>query len=464
MADKPTESVEYSKNELEAQCSSLAEKLEESNGIIEKLCERDLLFNTFPYAISAFLQGESLDEGLVNIMNRIERAYAVSGVILFSIDREAKTGIPLAVSSGCSGMSLQNEVPLADSFPPDTLQKGFISPYLPPHKVFTLKEGDLNTGGILCVPVQGKRSFFGCMCIVNEGKPRDWDEVESDTLLGIATLVGHIIEFDKLKRRIEEDRNNLESIVEERTAELKSMNTALRSEANRRKKAQYALRNRHKILREMYNRVPVGAVIIRKDGSFDFSNHYFRFMTGYAKKELNELHINDILGSTRSNCFNEENQFRTDIKDIGATILKQNGKEVDVRISTFPLQNDSDKTGGTVCLFTDLSKQQEQEHRERLMKIQLTKLTLELEKLKAVITGNHDKPKNMDIDTFGLTKREKETLLFALQGYRTKEISRRMGVVEVTIRKNLTSIFRKLEVRDRYELIEKYRDLVFNAD
>lgn len=451
---------------LQDRCTFLEQKLEESNGIIEKLCERDIVFSSLPYAASAFLEGNSLDEGLVNVMNRLERAYAVPGVFLVSLDAQNRSGVLLAASSSCGVGLPEDSFALTDSFPFQNLQDGFVSPLLAVKDVFSHPPGGLQGHKrVILIPSRGTLFFFGCLGVLQDENTRRWDEVETDTLKGIASLAGHAIEFDSLKRGIEEDRDQLEQIVEERTADLKNMNTALRAEANRRKKAQFALRNRHKILREMYNRVPVGAVIIRTDGSFDFSNHYFRFMTGYAKKELNELVIKDVLKSARGNCFTgSDDQFRSDIKDLGASLLHQTGKEVEVRISTFPLQNDTDKTGGTVCLFTDLSRQKEQEHRERLMKIQLTKLTLELDKLKSVVTGNMDKPKEMDIDTFGLTKREKETLLFALQGYRTREISRRMGVVEVTIRKNLTSIFRKLDVRDRYELIEKYRDLVYSRE
>ena len=464
MAGEPMNMEERKMEDFKQESEVLRKKLEESDRTVEKLCERDVVFRTLPYSISAFLSGKSLDEGLENIMNRLERAYAVSGVCLLALHEEEKTATILAASSGCANLPVSIDLRFAPKFPFTLLQEGFMSPFVPTKEAFTDCPEGLNQGNIMCFPVRGKRSFFGSICIIHAGDDRNWDEVETDTLSGVAAVIGYLIEFDELKQQIERDRDNLEALVDERTAELKQTNTALRAEAKRRKKAQFALRSRHKILREMYNRVPIGAVIIQIDGTFDFSNHYFRFMTGYAKKELKELNITDILGDSKANLFDDDHHFRNDMKEIGASIIQNNGKEIDVRINSFPLQNDSDQPGGTVCLFTDLSRQKEREHRERLMKIQLTKISLELDKLKSVVTGDTDKPKNMDIDTFGLTKREKETLLFALQGYRTREISRKMGVVEVTIRKNLTSIFRKLEVRDRYELIEKYRDLVFTKE
>ena len=446
--------------DLTGRCSALEAQLEEKDRIIERLCERDIVLKSLPYAVAEFLKGRLLDEGLKNIMNRLERAYAVKGVCLLKLSRGGTGASVLASSPGCDIYRFDGDITLSESFPAERLESGFVVPDVSADGVFA-DAGFPDSEVVILVPVIGKRSFFGSLCVIQSGKKRIWEEVETDTLAGIASILGIILEFDELKRKIEKDREDLESLVEERTSELKLANTALKNEANRRKKAQIALRSRHKILREMYNRIPVGAVIIRTDGTFDFSNHYFRFMTGYAKKELNGLSISDILESTRAHCFDDNGVFRDDIKELGGTIRKNGGKKTDVRINSFPLQNENENGAGIVCLLTDLSRQKEQEHRERMMKIQLTKLTLELEKLKAVIMGETDKPKNMDIDTFGLTKREKETLLFALQGYRTKEISKRMGVVEVTIRKNLTSIFRKLEVRDRYELIEKYRSLVF---
>ena len=55
-----------------------------------------------------------------------------------------------------------------------------------------------------------------------------------------------------------------------------------------------------------------------------------------------------------------------------------------------------------------------------------------------------------------LTKREKEVALGAVEGLANCAIAARLGVTEVTIKKHMSSIFEKLAVRNRRELIKQY--------
>ena len=52
-----------------------------------------------------------------------------------------------------------------------------------------------------------------------------------------------------------------------------------------------------------------------------------------------------------------------------------------------------------------------------------------------------------------LTEREREVVTLISQGLRNKQIAERLGISETTVRHHLTSIFAKLEVTDRLELV-----------
>jgi DNA-binding NarL/FixJ family response regulator len=57
-----------------------------------------------------------------------------------------------------------------------------------------------------------------------------------------------------------------------------------------------------------------------------------------------------------------------------------------------------------------------------------------------------------------LTRRENEIVKHAAEGLSNKEIANQMAVSEATVKAHLTSIFRKLSVRDRLQLVIRYRD------
>ena len=52
-----------------------------------------------------------------------------------------------------------------------------------------------------------------------------------------------------------------------------------------------------------------------------------------------------------------------------------------------------------------------------------------------------------------LTEREREVVTLMSQGLRNKHIAERLGISETTVRHHLTSIFAKLGVTDRLELV-----------
>lgn len=59
-------------------------------------------------------------------------------------------------------------------------------------------------------------------------------------------------------------------------------------------------------------------------------------------------------------------------------------------------------------------------------------------------------------ETHSLTPREREILDHIINGYRTKEIARNFGTKEGTVRIQIKSIFKKLQVNSRVDLVRKY--------
>ncbi len=61
-----------------------------------------------------------------------------------------------------------------------------------------------------------------------------------------------------------------------------------------------------------------------------------------------------------------------------------------------------------------------------------------------------------------LTKREKDVLLLVMQGYTNKEIADGLYVTEVTVKTHISSIFRKLGVKNRTKatIVAKEKGLV----
>jgi len=74
---------------------------------------------------------------------------------------------------------------------------------------------------------------------------------------------------------------------------------------------------------------------------------------------------------------------------------------------------------------------------------------------KKLIISNEEKTEL----TQSLTPRERDTYLLLLGGYTLKETAKQLGIVYSTVNTYQTSIYRKLHVNSRAELIINYRDI-----
>lgn len=57
------------------------------------------------------------------------------------------------------------------------------------------------------------------------------------------------------------------------------------------------------------------------------------------------------------------------------------------------------------------------------------------------------------LDSFGLTRRERDVLLCLAKGHPNKEIAQRLGLQEITVKLHLRNIYRKLGVRNRAQAV-----------
>lgn len=70
--------------------------------------------------------------------------------------------------------------------------------------------------------------------------------------------------------------------------------------------------------------------------------------------------------------------------------------------------------------------------------------------------GLLDHAKQQDDGMGMLSEREKEVVVLLAKGYTNQEIAADLCISEVTVKKHLTAVFRKLNVRNRTQLVNSY--------
>ncbi|AGL00540.1 two-component system sensor histidine kinase NtrB [Desulfoscipio gibsoniae] len=151
-------------------------------------------------------------------------------------------------------------------------------------------------------------------------------------------LQQRLIELEVIENELRKHQNHLESLVKERTSELKSANEQLKQEIAERKQAEEALRLSEEFFSKAFNSSPIMMSIIRfSDYRYINVNDTFLHYTGYSREEvigrtavdLNVwIDVNKETGLLRllqeqGAVYNKELRLRTKSGDIREVIVSK---------------------------------------------------------------------------------------------------------------------------------------------
>ena len=117
---------------------------------------------------------------------------------------------------------------------------------------------------------------------------------ESGNLVSILSLVLDITERKQAEATLQQVMNELETRVEERTAQLQQTNEKLSAEIAERQRTEAALRQSEEQFRRVFNEAPIGMGITGKDKRFFRMNQALVEMLGYSESDFISLTCEDI--------------------------------------------------------------------------------------------------------------------------------------------------------------------------
>lgn len=162
------------------------------------------------------------------------------------------------------------------------------------------------------------------------------------------------------RQRIEDDLRTLhvelEKRVDERTAELEAINSALCREINQRKRAQRELSDRESQLKVITDAIPASVAYIDQDLMIQFSNETFDRWWGLNKKDVLGRPLIDVIGDVV--FYQLRDKFERTLK--GETISFEDNLDHQGRVTPFsfnyiPDRDDQGRIRGFVGLRMDIS-------------------------------------------------------------------------------------------------------------
>jgi two-component system cell cycle sensor histidine kinase/response regulator CckA len=195
----------------------------------------------------------------------------------------------------------------------------------------------------------------------NQGRER----IHQWTLRGIPTqnesgevqIVGNdVTERKQTEEDLRKHRENLEELVEKRTAELLAINSVLKSEIDRRNEAETDLHASEERYRDLVNNQGEGIILVDGKGMVTFSNPAADDVFGVKRGNLVNLKVSDFTDYEGKKKLLDEVNRNKGRSTYRWALLRPNGERRTLLVTTTPRKSPEGDHQGTFAIFRDITE------------------------------------------------------------------------------------------------------------
>ncbi|MCG8452261.1 MAG: LuxR C-terminal-related transcriptional regulator [Spirochaetales bacterium] len=213
--------------------------------------------------------------------------------------------------------------------------------------------------------------------------------------------------------------------------------------------------------RTILNRLPLGVAAINDEERILYVNKYLESRSGYSIQELRSkdaslflpdnqrLYAQDLIRRARNNSV--EAKLPLIRKDVSVVMCE-----------IFLVYELGHKNAESVFIafIRDASHQSKEEHFIRAIKQQLYDAHQSIGDLLQNLSEEEDEVKKIHLNDLQITEREQSVLFETLRQKTAGEVAESLGVAEITVRKHLSSLYKKFQVNGKQELLLLLHDKV----
>jgi two-component system, OmpR family, sensor histidine kinase VicK len=197
---------------------------------------------------------------------------------------------------------------------------------------------------------RGSFQLWGLLIAHQCGAPRQWVEFEVELMQQLADQISIAIAQAQLLE-------NLEEMVEARTAELKRVNLSLQQEINDRMQAEQSLRQSEEQLRLVTNALPVLISYVDNQQRYRFNNQAYEDWLGKAPADIHGCSLQMLWGK---DCYrNMRSPVKAALSGESVTyeneIVLKDGSPRSVSVTYIPHRDDQQTVKGFFALTSDIS-------------------------------------------------------------------------------------------------------------
>jgi PAS domain S-box-containing protein len=199
--------------------------------------------------------------------------------------------------------------------------------------------------------------------------PRQWDAWEVELMKQLATQVAIAIQQSELYKQLQQLNAQLEQRVQQRTAELATANTSLRTEIAERQRTEIALRHTNDTLQALVTASPRAIFMLDLDGNVKIWNPAAERMFGWTEAEVidrpSPVRLDDQLEdctTLQTSVLQGKTYARVELRRH-----QKDGTAIDIIVSAAPLPDTDGRISGIVAVIADITEQKQRAEQLRLL-------------------------------------------------------------------------------------------------
>jgi len=201
-------------------------------------------------------------------------------------------------------------------------------------------------------------------------------------------------------------------------------------------------------MRPVWEGLPLGVTVIDDNSQILFSNRSFsrhiseaEVPPGTLLEEMRAFH-----GSSLTEKLENLDFERSHYHHISTSFQSRSGYRIKTSVQVILLDGSSNRSPRYLCIFLPLSERAAGGEKQTP-----TAASLLMESSGWLYYGTTETEDFLT--SAGISSREREIIALLLRGYRNREIGESLNIAEITVKKHLSHIYRKLEVKNRFDLI-----------
>ena len=200
-------------------------------------------------------------------------------------------------------------------------------------------------------------------------RPRQWENWEVELMKQLATQVAIAIKQSELYRQLQHLNTELEERVQQRTAELATVNVSLRAEISERQRTEIALRHTNETLQALVSASPRAIFMLDLEGKVKIWNPAAEQMFGWTETEVIDRPCPILLDDQLEDLTTLQSsllQGKTYTR-VEMTRQRKDGSAIDIVFSAAPLPDNNGQINGIVAVIADITEQKLQAAQVRLL-------------------------------------------------------------------------------------------------